>query len=249
MKTTVALTSAFMAFVISLAPMITSAAQSDEQEGVRIYSAGPLVVRTIQAYYKMGGTWPANWAEIKRLRLFQADLITPDGQVVDPDDGNLDYNGDAVYVPPIRNELPRVIYVTNLGSGGRDITNYEIQAPATYHDRMLSIANSSVVQDHESWRNGAERVDLFRAFALASIMDLSIDLFKMCHGRVPNNLQELMSSGLSPIDSNSVNPTTGDPSIGTRDSYEVLYQRYHDDGCSLTVLDMNGNPVPWVFNY
>jgi hypothetical protein len=58
-----------------------------------------LVQEGVYAYQYAYGTWPASWSEVTEAGICQVSLMSPQGYQINPDDGNLDFMWDVVYIP------------------------------------------------------------------------------------------------------------------------------------------------------
>jgi hypothetical protein len=150
------------------------------------------------AYHYAFGSWPTKWSQVRDAGIVQVPIISAYGGEVDPDDGTLDFVGDFFY--------------TWTGSGLPSITaRYEpnpepvtspLSDPSQWSSKFLSDSGTA---------SSAELIQLQR---VQSLVTTGIMFFTHIEGRVPQSWSEFIDSGLTPIDSASINPLTGRPYAG-----------------------------------
>jgi hypothetical protein len=156
------------------------------------------VQRGVKAFYKVYERWPASWKEVAESRIYQAPLYGPQFQVIDPDDKRADFYMDIVYQP---GATPKVY--TFAGSK-HYISN--VKAPEPYSGCLPRFAGYFPEFDSNYYLADQRRLKML---AIVFLLDLALADYYDAHGRVPETLEQLFSSGFSPINETSVNPLTG----------------------------------------
>jgi hypothetical protein len=60
-------------------------------------------------YYRLHERWPLRWSDVVDEGLYQAPLLGFKGQVINPDDGRLDFISDFTYVSPVNGFKPATV--------------------------------------------------------------------------------------------------------------------------------------------
>lgn len=162
-----------------------------------------LVMQAIEEYFRLFGHWPHSWQDVRESGLVQVSFSGPKEEQIDPDDGKLDLPGDILYIPASSaEEVPHVSILPQLA--GFPPNEQALQVPHTFAELYAQISpelrgNLPEPDDEAGWK----------LISIAALLRLSIEDFFTEHGRLPGTFQELISSGLTPIDLQSISPVTG----------------------------------------
>jgi hypothetical protein len=170
-----------------------------------------------QQYCAMTGTFPAAWTEVVSSGLVQAQLETPAGQAIDPDDGQLDFAGDLCYVRQDA-DTALIIYTVPTGSGFRH-ANLQLKGKTSYVD-VLRVFDQTIGTDNAELAGVQE----LKLMAIAGMFHQMARDYQWVHGEFPATLHDLLESGIGPLDLKSINPITGQAFIGDGREWDVKYK-------------------------
>lgn len=224
---------------------------SDDYYGRAVDGSGILDIATsqlqvgLQQYYAVYGEWPTAWQDVIDVGIFQVQLRGYQMQVIDPDDGELDFNGDLAYDPAVRAD-GSVVVQQILDVNGVVTKQTEVQPPATYAEvypalqQLATWEDLSVQFEDEKW---------LRQFAILGMINQGIFIYRKLYGEYPAELADLLRSGLSPIDFDSINPLTGVPYNFDASELDIYYERCGDDHFKLLHVKENGELPAVKFTY
>jgi len=196
----------------------------------------------IQAYYKVYSQWPANWQAVRDTGLVQVLLHGPNGQVIDPDDSALDFPGDIRYLGSHEGKPPSLVKLCDFD--GMYTRTIRIAAPVTYLE-LIQAAPPEVV---ELYGPAAQDVNRRIQWGIAGILEDSLMYYYIAHDRhVPPSFDDLLASGLTPIDATSINPLTGTRFFGDGRPNDFWFEPYGDSVFFLPT-DSEGKH-PWNMSF
>ena len=212
------------------------------QDGVFLFTTPTWMAVAPAAYYKVYGEWPEAWSAIVNAGLFQVPLKGAMGETIDPDDESFDFNGDMAY--HYRGPQTKPL-IQNAGTrGGLTVHAEEVtDAPYSYADYLTDFG-----YDEDVYGPLIEQPDRLKMCALQRMLLGAVGWFSRTHGRVPLTWNELITSGLTPIDEHSVNPITGGPFYGDGRANNFLYESDGEHWYNIQVTDENGD-TPWRVDY
>jgi len=218
--------------------------ESAEVEGLYLYPTATWLLAAPVAYYKVRGEWPETWSAIVVDELFQVELRSVDGQVIDPDDESFDFNGDAAYL--YRGSQNKPLIQTAGSREGMSVRGEEVlDAPYSYAEYL----NDFGYEDNQDiYGPLIEQPEYLKLFAIRSMLIYCVGWYSRIHGHVPETWDEFISSGLTPIDENSVNPVTGGPFFGDGRANDFMFESDGEHWYNIEVTDENGD-TPWRVNY
>jgi hypothetical protein len=180
------------------------------------------------AYYRVHERWPKDWKEVKSSGIFQQDLFGPEFQPVSPDDGKLDFEYDVFY--RLEGGVPTILSM----AGGKAITS-QIKTPKTYRQKLTAWASKFPQYDANYWLNDPKRL-----VHLAHMMQLqqAVREYTNTNNRKPTTVQEILTSGWSPLSETSKSPYSGKPYRfdGSANDFKFV-------AGNLTPVDNAGRPV------
>ncbi|MEZ5337824.1 MAG: hypothetical protein R3F46_06120 [bacterium] len=179
-------------------------------------------------FRKVYERWPESWQEVRDSGIFQADIPGFDLVPLNPDNPDLTDYGQVYYEAPEGPGSNPVVHTVDYMGGFHILHEPANGYMTTYrlsfqdYDNKL---NESVDTDFR-YSSYLENESQLKQFAILGIMTQNIGLFRSVNGRLPYDMQEFMSSGFSPVDSESINPVTGQPfrfdgSVGDA-RYEIM---------------------------
>jgi hypothetical protein len=217
---------------------VNSASHPDAGDG-SYYPSMMWLINLPSYYYRIYEEWPETWSDVEDAGLCQVSIFAPDdGTVIDPDDGTWSFPGDIAYVYTGKNTRP---VIKSVGAAdGTVITTREVS------DYMQSYAewfqNNTI--DPTKYEGYAERTDLLTMFAIKHIIIRALGPYSIVHGHVPETWEDLLASGMMPIDENAINPLTGGPFYGDGRPNDFIYKCIAENGCDIQITDENGD-TPW----
>jgi len=170
--------------------------------------------------------------------LVQVPLTTTAGLAINPDDGRLDYLGDAMYMPPAGSSPPSIEIMVEIGDGM--IHEKEISLPRSYSERF-----STWMPQFNSLAGDFNRL---KQFAIVHQLSNAVLYHSGKYGEPPQSWDELLASEYSPIDHSSINPLTGDVFHGDGRANDILYEYLGDGFVTLLPVNESGE-TPWRFTY
>jgi hypothetical protein len=206
-----------------------------DSAGLHIAPSMGFATTVPSAYFKVFGEWPQTWSEIVDEGLFQVDLETIDGSVIDPDDGDWDFPGDIAYVYQGAS-TPPIIKILSIGDG-MSIMSHPAVDPGTTYELYLN--------GYDEYETLANSVPQLKLLALRQLLRGSLRSFVLVHGSLPSSWEEFLQSGLTPIDSASTNPVTGEHFFGDGRGNDFSFS-INGDKFELEVTDQSGS-TNWRF--
>jgi hypothetical protein len=185
-------------------------------------------------FYRVFGRWPLSWREVCDCGLFQARLVLPGGSEIDPDDPAPPAVPGEVRFRPAADagSTPTVLscYASTAGQPGAPAAEGVVEVHSTSLERGNTYADmfqaKAAIQNEEVLAAMNKQIayltgDPKRLLQLG-LGDMILDglmLYRMVHGDYPRTWQEFITSGISPVGADSINPLTGqvlrcDGSIG-----------------------------------
>ncbi len=170
--------------------------------------AQAMVTHSCNRYYKVFGRFPETWSQLTDSGLQEAQLYGYLMQEIDPDDGSLDFNSD-VYLENNKGQL----YCHWLDPITGQPSRIRLQFPKTYTHDIDTMRNSLDLSSEQDGRLEEYATSESRQlqFAHIGLMREFIGIFHDVKGYYPSSIDEFLSSGLSPINRDTVNPLTGYP--------------------------------------
>lgn len=195
------------------------AARFQSQRGDYMLPAVTWLAMAPQAYYRVYGVWPETWQALRASGLMQVDLLSPEGYVIDPDDAKWDGVYDTRYVYRGPKQAPLLVTKPD----GKLEKSEEIGLPAWTIQQYLTEQGQLDGQDYSFLSREEGRVKLI---ALRAMLAEAIRLFGEQYGRLPSGMDELLQSGLAPLDAASLNPLTGAPFKGDGSANDYRYETF-----------------------
>jgi hypothetical protein len=127
-------------------------------------------------------------------------------ELVDPDDRSLDFHGDVYYEAPSQSGQAGKIHSLK-GLSGATIAYQDIWTGNTLVETLQAFAQVREVNLNKYLND----VRWLKFISIRQEVRMAIDRFHRIRLRYPRDVAELLQSGLTPIDSDSVNPLTGQP--------------------------------------
>jgi hypothetical protein len=164
----------------------------------------------IKAYYALHERWPANWAAVKQDGLVTVPLVSPQGIVLDPDDGRLDCDFDLIYNAKPDGSDPDCILL-HAKCDKRPI-RLKLVKPPTYRtillqlDRARAKRNPGSGQTFTAWLDDPARMKLF---AISMINNSLLVAFHGTKAGRVDSWQAFVASGCASVTPADVNPLTG----------------------------------------
>ena len=199
----------------------------------------------LQYYYKVYGAWPSSWSEVVDSGIYQVPLVGYKLQTIDPDDNSLDFDGDLVYDPHVRDD-GSIVVNQSLGIDGVVVKQFVVNAPATYSEILPALQQLDPSDDIESLFNN---VDWLRQFAVLGMINHGLYLHQDLDGQYPFEVQNLIDRGLAPIDRMSINPLTGSVYRFDGSEFDIYYERCGEDRKNLLHVGENGRLPRIRFTY
>ncbi|MCC7477405.1 hypothetical protein IT575_03010 [bacterium] len=188
-----------------------------------------------QEYYRIFGHWPTSWQAVTDAKLVQVPLRTVFGLPVNPDDGSLDHPFDIQYVVSNNGANASIAKLIDTGTLRKtEIT--AIENPGTYAELFEDI-------EGEQYQEALGSTGRLTQLSIANLCNRSMMFYSHVHGDLPATWQELVSSGLFPIDANSLNPLTGSrfAGDGSPNDLKLIHRDSPDAVSNVFVVDDSGN--------
>jgi hypothetical protein len=216
------------------------------ETGILTYYAMELVQNASNVFYMLHGRWPVSFAEIRKEGLIQTDLLGFRLDVINPDDGTLDYAGDVVF---LYNKQDDSVSVRFLDMRGRPRMFTLTERPRTI-DALLSLPDpvDLPVEQQGALARQKGNLPLHKAYCLISMIKGGFATFISVHGRQPYSWDELSSSKLAGLDKNSINPLTGKKIDGLGGPNGILIQR-KGNAFYIEVRGPDGNRLPGFISF
>lgn len=206
-----------LALVLCLSILLSSITTSVGSEGypgsikghdASIVVSAVIVQMGVQAFHKAHNHWPATWEQVIQDGLWQTGIPTQSGEAIDPDDPSVDFLDDVYYAADqVSGSSGNVsILMGGQPTGSPQVKTVEIEAPKDY-DLLFQEMDSYLDSQLES--RYSDDLQMKRLFAILGEVSSMSGIFFTTHGRWPENLDEFLESGLSPINRSSINPVTG----------------------------------------
>jgi hypothetical protein len=214
---------ALAATVLLLSTVAASADPSNATE--RNWPYYTVLQVSIRDYFIVNGEWPATWQAVRDAGLFTARTKTVDGLTIDPDDNSLDFAGDIVY--------------TYHGLEQPELTVWSIERGEKFiADRRIPAVTGGKASESE--------LDAVQMRLLNNLFQ-AVGHFAFNHGRLPVSWNEFVDSGVTPIDSLSVNPLTGQRYTGAGIPGDFLFETRKNVADNFEVrvqwVDLDGRAV------
>lgn len=199
----------------------------------------------VQAYYLIHGHWPQSWALVIEEGIHQAPLPAFAGGTIDPDDPNLDFNGDLHYLPGESGQA-QVLEMQDL-FGGNTVYSCSLMPPAMTYDDMFNLPLPAGMADE--YRPFLQDEEMLRLFAILHCVKDSLLVYRDVHGQVPADWADLCSSGLAPTGLQGVNPVTGQAIRGDGSAGDIYYEKLGPDRYLLHHVNRNGTFPNFLITY
>jgi hypothetical protein len=209
-------------------------------EQITIDLASALIETGVQGYYKAYGIWPQTWLDVVQADIVQVSLISPTGEVINPDDGELDFVGDKQLIPGTEGSAPRIVQLIDVN--GQHLDVQEIPECPTYVEMFAQF-------DKQHYYSVQEDSARLCQFALAGACARMLTLHYWVVGEYPSTWAEFLSSGFAPVDSNSINPVTQSAISGDGGVNDFRYE--YVEGVNIATVIPVGNAVDqfWQFSF
>ena len=169
----------------------------------------------------------------------QKPLVTPLGDVIDPDDGVLNFLFDVMY--DLSGGQP-VLYCKYPGT----TSTVEVGTPVTYNQLLLA---SSAATGNDGFNDMVGNEGLYRLFATLGTAKFGIRKYFEQHGEMADSLEQLLDSGLLPFDSSSVNPASGLGMLEQDAPFSIHYYKHSTDTFQLTYVAADGEEARLGISY
>jgi hypothetical protein len=193
----------------------------------------------IKQFYRVYERWPNNWQEVKDSLIFQSDLIGRQMQVIDPDDGNVDFKWDVVYEG---GSSPRIH--TLLGDG--KVKTYVLQRPDTYREWLPNVQKQHPTFDANYYLSDKKRLAMVSI--MVQLQAYSFTEYFDHHKEWPKSVSAVLAEGYSPIKAGSTNPLTGKPFKFDGSANDILV-RNSGQLLTLVPMDHQGNQPPIYISF
>ncbi|MCB1221002.1 MAG: hypothetical protein H7A35_08295 [Planctomycetales bacterium] len=194
--------------MLMLSSLTASAQQADEMPANPAgYYPARFIEHAVNRYYRVFGEMPGDWASLVASGIYPHQLTGPEGQVVDPDDGQLDFPGDA-YLQGSANFFT-LVSENRDGSENRRI----LVQGETYVNQFKRIRLSRhLLPEHDARLKSYEsNMDKLVQFAQVGLLNQAIQDYHGVFGMYPDTMEDLFSTGFTPINPDTPNPVTGVP--------------------------------------
>ncbi len=162
----------------------------------------------LSSYGRAFGHFPDTWAQVVEAGIVQVELSVPGYGVVDPDDTNLDFEGDVAYLGVQPDGSCKFAWkqqqTDNMAPApGVKVCSIGSKSPSL-SELFTSSASPSLMAkaDDERW---------LKLSAMASVLSYSLSIYDMHMRGAPYTLEDFFSSGYSSIPAGSINPVTNAP--------------------------------------
>ncbi|MEZ5337875.1 MAG: hypothetical protein R3F46_06375 [bacterium] len=157
----------------------------------------------ISAFHYAYDAWPRSWQDVRDSGICQKELFSPDGRVIDPDDGSLDFHWDIQFMPVADGKAPRLLIWEKRDGREPEIVEQALNATISLQQTLANMSGESeeyyapLIADRE-WRR--------------------LEAIKRCCNNLARWQQRLsgqasavdfLNSEWSPVSTASVNPLTG----------------------------------------
>ncbi len=241
----------FISLIICIAaagllPLSAAVAESTIDSQARYVPHTNLINTAIREYYRLRGEWPRSWEEVRASELVQADLFGPQGELLSPDDGRLDFPGDVIYIAPSEADPAALMSALPL-EAGLPAYNNTLQPPQTFAELLQQLP-----ADQRSALPDLQIEAQWKLFSLAALLRIGMEDFFSSHGRLPDSLAELLASGQTTIDTSSINPVTGRPFAGDAQAGDFVFElveskRPKSVSYRLLPVAPDGKPILYVY--
>lgn len=175
----------------------------------------------IQMYSRVYGRLPTSWAEVTGAGLWQVPLVGFNLELINPDDGRLDFAGDVAYQPFTN---PPTIACLVLDGYNKPVPqSIEVGPTQSFKDYFDWV--KTVYPDAPTDKILSDPKKL-QQFAIIRGLKLTISTYRDIHGDYPKSYSELVSSGLGPISWTTINPVTDSHFKGDGSPGDLLYRYY-----------------------
>lgn len=199
---------------------VPDAATASAEEGKSIVLAPSHVVSGARAYYRVYGKWPARWSDVVAEGLGSAQVVTPDGKLVDPDDGRLDFQYDCMYERGISASNP--VVTTSLDPTTQRAHSADVAQPQTYAAMLSYFKPGSHGFDYvERYASDTARL---KQWAIIGQVRIGLIQYREVLGEYPPDLQTYLDWGQGVIDASSINPLTNDVYHGDGRANDIYYR-------------------------
>jgi hypothetical protein len=208
--------------------------------GLTIDLAYRFTQMSVNAYFRVHGHYPESWQAVVDDGLCPAQLLSASGNVVDPGDGSLDFNGDSQYSLQNGNAYVSFKFLNQAHHtqlNGDQVTYGEFLqagAAATGNDELLEIVGD---------------IDQLRLYAYLSYCETAIYHYLNRYGTVPPDWQTLLDSGLAPINGDTPNPKSGQPMSASTGAWSIRYEKVDQDTYILRHRDQTGQEPACRISY
>jgi hypothetical protein len=178
------------------------ATESFTQDEVRSQLAVNWVQFAPSVYYRVYGYYPEKWADVRNSGLVQIELIVG-GNVVDPDDGKFDFQGDIAYIYQGPTRAPQVSQLTSMN--GMIVRTVQAAAAKSSYLQLFDKFESGGVEVPDQWTTQPSRL----RFGMCACANHALLQHYAIYRNGVLSMQELLGSPASPYDAESVNPASG----------------------------------------
>ena len=183
------------------------------EHGNVLIVANSQVRDAIAAYQLVKGELPHTWQDVLNSGLFDSSLRGFNMEIIDPDDSSIDFKGD-IYLDSItlKEASGDLLLFTFWSPTSNNITRSKIERVESYREVLQRVADTLELEPEQSqiidsWLE--DEAQLIQFGHLHQLF-LALDDFRKIHGNLPDDLKELVKSGVGPLTETSVNPVTGE---------------------------------------
>jgi hypothetical protein len=199
----------------------------------------------MQYYYMVYGYWPASWQDVVRAKLIQVPLVGFQGQIIDPDDQSLDFEGDCYYdVSTATSQQVQLLQLLDIS--GMYIDHIVIPHFTTYEELFMDLENYKLPPAEIAVMR---QLNFKQYFAIIGISRSGLDLYYRVYGHYPSTWMDFLNSGLAPINRESINPMTGNPFYGDGRAGDLYYEYLSPDAFKLFHVNLDGSYPEVRFSY
>jgi hypothetical protein len=191
-------------------------------------------------FHSLYGRWPSKWAEVQRSGLVTAELFSPLGQPINPDDERVDGLYDIVYSYSDGQPPAVTTYLDFNGKPEKLMVALEPQIPMR---EFLS---------RTSYRKLAEDPEAMRQVSIGRLLNMGIMFFNSKHGRWPSTWEEFILSDVSPLAPQSINSASGKKYMGDGSKGDFRFRAIFDKAGKQTSayvywVDLSGQKIEIYF--
>jgi len=195
----------------------------------------------VMQYYRVNGEVPENWQSVEDSHIWQRPILGFSGEVIDPDDQQLDFLGDIYFDSSSITENEVILHELEANQG-TVVSRHKAGGNITYLEQFEIFDNNPAGSYPAgftmSGTYGNDQAKLHQ-FATLGCLKQCIELYNSINGEYPATIDALIDWGVTPVDRSSINPVTGQAYRFDGSEGDVEYARL-DDGFRLRHVDEFG---------